>query len=89
MFRARAQGLSLFDSYPNRFGYVSDTYPCAPALCLEAVFEGYPLCGTRPYDYSSQRDPKSNSSVRLRSPDSCESIRRQAIRTNHFAGFPN
>ena len=34
------------DTHPNRFGYVSDTYPCAPALCLEAVPEGYPFCGT-------------------------------------------
>ena len=32
-----------FDTYPNRFGYVSDTYQCAPALCLEAVSKGYPL----------------------------------------------
>ena len=44
-----------FEMCPNRFGYISDTYQCAPALCLEAVPEGYPLRGT-PYDYHSHRN---------------------------------
>ena len=30
------------DLYPNQFGYSSDTYQCAPALCLEAVPFGVP-----------------------------------------------
>ena len=30
----------LCDTCPNQFGYISDTYHCAPALCLEAVPEG-------------------------------------------------
>ena len=32
-----------FDTYQNRFGYISDTYQCAPALCLEVVPERYPF----------------------------------------------
>ena len=54
-FGARAQVFSFFDccrrhfdAYPNSLGYISDTYQCAPVLCLEAVPEAYPppLSGT-------------------------------------------
>ena len=34
------------DMYPNLLGYISDTYECAHALCLEAVDER----GTPPYN---------------------------------------
>ena len=49
-FGSHARGLFVyttvetkhFDTYQNRLGYISATYQCAPALCLEAVPEGYP-----------------------------------------------
>ena len=31
-----------FDTSQNWFGYILDTFQCAPALCLEAVPEGCP-----------------------------------------------
>ena len=42
----------LFDTYQNRFGYISDyhTYQCAPALCLEAVPDRTPPPRHPPYD---------------------------------------
>ena len=46
-------GRRRFDTYQNRFGYISDTYQFAPALCLEAVPKGYPPGRYPPYDYSS------------------------------------
>ena len=47
-----------FDTYPNRFWYVSGTYPCAPALCLEAVPDGYPPPRYPPYDFSRREKNK-------------------------------
>ena len=46
-FGAHAQGFKLWKQgilirITNRFRYISDTYQCAPGLCLEAVPEGYP-----------------------------------------------
>ena len=42
VFRYSTVETRHFDTSPHRLGYVSDTYPCAPALCLEAVPEKYP-----------------------------------------------
>ena len=42
-----------FGTYQNWLGYILDTYECAPALCLEAVPEGYPPPQYPPYSYSS------------------------------------
>ena len=51
-FGASAQGFSIFDcrtrhsdTYQNQFGDISDTYQCAPALCLERFPTGTRLRG--------------------------------------------
>ena len=42
-----------FDAYPNRFGYISDRYQCAPVLCLEALPNRTSPPQYPPYLYSS------------------------------------
>ena len=42
-----------FDTYSEQFGYISDTYQCALASCLEAVPQWCPPPQYPPYDYSS------------------------------------
>ena len=38
----------VVDTYASWFEYISDTYQCTPALCLE----GTPLCGGTPIPVS-------------------------------------
>ena len=49
-----------FDTFATGLGYISDTYQCASALCLEAVPEGYhpPRYPPPPYSELSGSGPE-------------------------------
>ena len=82
-FRARARFSVLsstletrhLDTYPSRFGYISDTYQCAPALCLETVPAGYHPPRYPPDDYSSKAESKKSAQRGKFGPDIPADIR--------------